>query len=221
MMPWQVMIGLMHPWYCVLINTALWLEHMVMRFPYGRYTPYLFAFSPDCNIPSGGRKSKSTAQDKMKNIYQGDDETSSNVSTHSKRKLAATFVQTLGCTKDEKDIRGRWKSKGRVSDVDNDIELPWPDTKVAGMLCIDGPVKYKIQENTDVTKEWILRHVVPAMRTREDVNDEVAFVLGTALLWYVMHNRDEIDRVPAAIEDRIKNAYENIRREGDNKNPVR
>ncbi len=39
------------------------------------------------------------------------------VGCHSVRKFAATHARRLGCTKDDKDIRGRWKSKTRVSDV--------------------------------------------------------------------------------------------------------
>lgn len=41
--------------------------------------------------------------------------------------------------------RGRWKSRRRVSDDYDDIELPYIDAKVAGLLCISGPCKYKVR----------------------------------------------------------------------------
>jgi hypothetical protein len=70
-----------------------------------------------------------------------------------------------GRTKDEKDLRGRWK-KGRVSDVYDESELPFPDAKVAGKLCIGGPCKYIIVDGSGVTADFLLEHVVPSIRTR-------------------------------------------------------
>jgi hypothetical protein len=56
------------------------------------------------------------------------------VGSHSIRKFAATHACRLGCTKDDKDICGRWKLKTCVSDVYKDSELPFPDAKVAEKL---------------------------------------------------------------------------------------
>ena len=64
--------------------------------------------------------------------------------SHSIRKFAATHARRCGVTKDEKDIRGRWKGKGRVSDVYDDVELPYPDCKVAEKLAMGGPCFYII-----------------------------------------------------------------------------
>jgi hypothetical protein len=50
-------------------------------------------------------------------------------------------------SKDDKDIRGRWKGKGCVSDVYDDEELPYPDCKVAEKLCIGGPCFYLIDNS--------------------------------------------------------------------------
>jgi hypothetical protein len=41
------------------------------------------------------------------------------------------FARRCGVTKDEKDIGGRCKGAGRVSDRYDDVELPYPDAKVA------------------------------------------------------------------------------------------
>jgi len=46
--------------------------------------------------------------------------------SHSIRKYAATFARRCGVTKDKNDIRGPWKGAGRVSDVYDDAELPYP-----------------------------------------------------------------------------------------------
>jgi hypothetical protein len=50
---------------------------------------------------------------------------------HSIRIYAATFTRRCGVTKDEKDIRGQWKGAGRVTNVYDDVELPYQDAKVA------------------------------------------------------------------------------------------
>ena len=58
--------------------------------------------------------------------------------SHTIWKFAATHALRCGVTKDEKDIWGRWKGKGRVSDVYNDVALPYPDCKVVEMLASNG-----------------------------------------------------------------------------------
>jgi hypothetical protein len=75
------------------------------------------------------------------------------------RKFGSTHARKSGCSKDEKDLRGRWR-KGRVSDVYDDIELPFPDAKVAGKLCVGGPCKYAIKDGSGVTDDFLLQHVV-------------------------------------------------------------
>ncbi len=45
-------------------------------------------------------------------------------------------------TKDKKDVRGQWKGACRVSNVYENIELPYPDAKVAEKLCGGGPCFY-------------------------------------------------------------------------------
>ncbi|KAI2488930.1 hypothetical protein MHU86_25984 [Fragilaria crotonensis] len=84
----------------------------------------LFNFSDDVSIPKGGQKSKETAQTMFNKIFKMEvfggetaDGGTDSLGSHSIRKFAATHARRSGCTKDDKDIRGRWKSKARVSDV--------------------------------------------------------------------------------------------------------
>jgi hypothetical protein len=88
------------------------------------------------------------------------------VGSHSVRKLSSTHARKNGCGKDEKDIRGRWKKGRRISDVYNGIDLPYPDAKVAGRLCIGGPCKYVLKEGSGITGNFLLEYVVPSIRTR-------------------------------------------------------
>ena len=52
------------------------------------------------------------------------------------RKYASTHARKNGCSKDEQDIRGCWKKGKRNSDVYDNIEIPFPDAKVAGISLI-------------------------------------------------------------------------------------
>ena len=43
----------------------------------------------------------------------------------------------------------------RVGDRYDDVELPWPDTKLATFLCIGGPCKYKIKKDSGIDNSFI------------------------------------------------------------------
>ena len=104
-------------------------------------SPYVFSFCNDVAVPSGGQKAKDIAQSifgqkvfKMEEFKNG--ATTVLLGSHSIRKYAATHARKCGCSKDEKDIRGRWKSKGRVSDVYDDVELPYSGAYVRFLLLV-------------------------------------------------------------------------------------
>ena len=85
------------------------------------------------------------------------------------------------------------------------IKLPWPDIKVASMLCIGGPCRYRLEEG--VSDEFVLHHVVPNIRKRFD--DETAVILGTALLYLVFCINDNTNNVPVNLSNCIRTAYVN------------
>ncbi len=170
--------------------------------------PYVFIFSDNNSIPSGGQKSKETAQLIFRKIFNleeftghadaNNDGAADHLGSHSIRKFAATHTRRCGCNKDDKDIRGRWKSKARVSDVYKDTELPYPDAKVAEKLCVGGPCFYVFPEelsNNNLELEGgtsmiamlrtfiLLINVVPNIRQR--LLNSAAIVLGKALLWLI------------------------------------
>ena len=53
-----------------------------------------------------------------------------------------------------------------LSDVYDDVELPYPDAKMAALLSIGGPCRYKVREDSNVTAQWILTIVVPRLVTK-------------------------------------------------------
>ena len=139
-------------------------------------------------MPSGGRKAKDIAQTIFgKKVFKCEEFQSAGLlGSHSIRKFASTHVRRCGISKDDKDIRGRWKGRGRVSDVYDDVELPYPDCKVAEKLCIGGPCFYLIDTslcNSSILTTFILTKVVPNIRRR--LPDSASIVLGKAILWLI------------------------------------
>jgi hypothetical protein len=76
---------------------------------------------------------------------------------------------------------GRWKARARVSDVYDDIDLPFPDVKVAGKLCLGGPCKHVVKEGSGIMDAFLPEHIAPNIRTR--FPDDVTIFLAKVLLW--------------------------------------
>ena len=57
------------------------------------------------------------------------------------------YARRNGCSKDDVDDRGRWKSNKRIVDTYIDgLVIPFPDAKVASTLCIGALVKYVVRK---------------------------------------------------------------------------
>ncbi len=113
-------------------------------------------------------------------------------------------------TKDEKDIRGRWKGAGRVSDVYDDVELPYPDAKVAEKLCGGGPCFYVLDPGLDATmmNTFVLSRVIPNIRKR--LPESTCLVLGKALLWLICSPVAD-EYVPSEFKREVLLEWEHVR----------
>jgi hypothetical protein len=146
-------------------------------------------------VPEGGIKAKETVQNILASkIYnrEGFNMTKGPCGTHSMQKLASTHAKRM-----ERDICGCQKKGKHVLDGYDDIELPFPDAKVAGKLCIGGPCKYVIKEGSRVTNKFLLEHVVPNICTC--LPADVAKVLAKPLLWMLFSLQKTY--LPQAISD--------------------
>ena len=70
-----------------------------------------------------------------------------------------------------------------MGDQYDDVELPWPDTKLATFLCIGGPCKYKLKESSGIDNDFILRVIMQDVK--EFYSKDVCIVLGVALLYFI------------------------------------
>ena len=145
--------------------------------PHAKLSPYVFGFSADCPFPEGGTSSKQIVRKLIAGAMKEMDNLIGLLGAHSIRKIGATRVRQCGATRDDRDIRGRWKRKQSVGDVG----LPWPDTKLATYLYIGGPCKYKIKKESGIYNNFILQYIMKDIL--ECYKREVCIVLGSALLF--------------------------------------
>lgn len=215
--PWQIVLGSIDPIYCVLCSVGLWLEINLDMYPPAMNSPYLFCFCDDIRIPEGGHKAKGKIQRILTKMFKLAAFMKNDgfgllmgLGSHSIRKFAATYARRCGVTKDEKDIRGRWKSIGRVSDVYDDVELPYPDAKVAEKLCGGGACFYLPNPMYDVEmlNTFILSHVVPNVRKR--LPESACLVLGRALMWLIFSPVVD-EYVPTEMKEKVVSEWAHVR----------
>ncbi len=81
-----------------------------------------------------------------------------------------------------------------MSDVYNDVEWPYPDAKVATVLCGGGPCIYATNSAVDAAmmNSFILSHIVPDVRTAH----------GKALMWLITSSVADV-YVPVELKDQV------------------
>ena len=80
------------------------------------------------------------------------------------------------------------------------------DAKVAGSLCVGGPIKYKFKEGITLSDDWLFEHVVPNIRRRYPNDSRLCRVLATALMFAALDEHLG-ECVPPHCRDRITQAY--------------
>jgi Transcriptional activator of glycolytic enzymes len=188
---------------CVFLSMATYLEACFERglcLQHG----YLFgaANNSDSNIAFYGRTLATCWNHRDFQSRQ-----SGPLGTHSIRKYAATRARESGATKDDTDGRARWKIK-RVSDKYVTPLLGYPDAKVCGLLCVNGPIMYCLRNNSGISNEWLRNNVVPHIVQAGVIDNHVTIRLSLALLWGAMD--DEVDFVPYELKARIRAAYSQL-----------
>ena len=96
------------------------------------------------------------------------------IGIHSIRKLQATYARRNGCSKDDVDPRGQWKSNKRILDTNIDCVIPYSDAKVAATLSIGG--KYATKTGYNITDKFILNHICPHIASLQPKIDFASFM---------------------------------------------
>ena len=122
-MPTQIIFGSMDPLVCPLMNLAVYVEKFGTR-GFGRK---IF----DCKSTRGFTSSL----DKLFSSSFFVAVKAGFVGLHSLRKGPLTYASQFGLLKDQISLRGRWRGKKRQVDTYIDVDVPFPNVKVASVLC--------------------------------------------------------------------------------------
>ena len=169
----QIILGAADPAFCTILALAIHLETNIGSGLIGKETT-LFGVN------------KQLASSSLKMILEEDDFEKSadgELGSHSTRKFAATLARRNGCSRDDVDMRGRWKGQKRIVDTYIDSQLPYPDAKVAASLCIGGAIKYDLRSGSRISNDWLIEHVGRNIATLFPT--QMAVVLAKALLWAI------------------------------------
>jgi hypothetical protein len=193
--PTQILLAAMNPLVCCLLNLAVMMETI------GTEGGMLF-----------GRSHKS-ASNNLKQVYSSSFFSSTRpgkLGTHSMRKGPATYASRFGMPKDWINQRGRWRGTKQQVDTYIDIFQPYPDAKVASVLCgTRGPCMYKTKAETNVPAAF-LESITP--NSCEAFNPAIAKVLALPLLWAsyerkTVHNGKSYAIIPEDLAVRIQEKW--------------
>ena len=217
--PTQIIFGAADWRYCVLSLLGVYLEANFEAHP-DNDSEFVFDLV-NSHCPIAIKESVSNHLRQLLQATEIDDlaaEVVGGIGTHSLRKFAVTVARSSGCSKDDVDVRGRWKSTSRQQDTYADTTIPYIDGKVAASLCHGGPIAYLVKEGSGVTDDWLLEHVVP--RTAAAYPKKAAVVFGRAVLWKVFDasvTEDGESRhcIPATMYEQVMRAFNDL---GDRNN---
>jgi hypothetical protein len=196
--PWQIIVGGDEFRLDVLLRFAIYLELACESAFYRSNKQEFTFFAHQGDTPnrvnhqaSATLKKKVIDNPSFQRIFEttgrfqmsGDKHKSAKTGSHSFRKYAKTRGRRTGyCSKDEVDLRGRWKlDNSKPSSTYEDTCMPFTDAKVAFQLCPGGPIGYDLVPDSGLSDEWIAEKVTPNISAV--YGSKMAAILGKALLW--------------------------------------
>jgi hypothetical protein len=212
--PDQLLIGAADTDFCILLALACYLES---RMTTNRNGHYLFGdrdekFEPDRANERYCRTLRQCWSDPE--FLELMARVKGSLGSHSNRKFPATWCAENGRSNPEVDIRGRWKGNksGRVINCYISVEQLPTDAKLAGILAVGGPVRYKLKAESHVSNSFLQGIVTPKMHEHfgADQSNTIADVLVLPLLW-ACHEPTLAHMISPAIRIRTQKGYNSIR----------
>ena len=171
----QLLLAAMDPIICPLLNLAVFIE------TFGGHGGLMFD------------RAKKTTNNLVDEILASSNfraQQAGRVGTHSFRKGSATFASRFGLPKDWVNLRGRWRGKKKQVDTYIDVDQPYPDARIAAVLCGPrGPCKYAVKAGMVIPAAFldsIVPHCCAAFGT------QVARVLALPLLWAAHERKAQV-----------------------------
>jgi hypothetical protein len=181
-MPTQILFVSMDPLVCPYLNLAVYIE----MFGTGGLGGEIFDCKSTRNFTNYLEKLCSSPF--YKAVREG------MVGSHSLRKGPSTYASRYGLLRDWISLRGRWRGSKKQVDAYIDVDVSFPDAKVASVLCgPHGPCKYVAKDGI-LLNDKFLCSIAP--RCVKGFGRDVAIILAQSLLWaafeHDVHLNDEV-----------------------------
>ena len=209
-MPTQILFASMDPLVCPYLNLAVYVE----MFGTGGLGRKIFDCKSTRNFTNYLEKLFSSPF--FKAVREG------MVGSHSLRKGPSTYASRYGLLRDWISLRGRWRGSKKQVDTYIDVDVPFPDAKVASVLCGPrGPCKYVAKDGILLNDEFLCS-IAP--RCVEGFGRDVAVILARSLLWAAFEhdvrlNDEVVAIIPSDLRKKILDAWSNFGGV-DNVNPM-
>jgi hypothetical protein len=106
--------------------------------------------------------------------------------THSLHKGPSSYTSQFGLLRDWISLCGCWRASKKQVDIYNDVDVPYPNAKVASILCRSwGLCMYAVRDGFDLSDDFLC---LMAPRCVEASGREVAIILARLLLWADFEN---------------------------------
>jgi hypothetical protein len=142
-MPTQIFFASMDPLICPVLNPAVYAE------VFGTEGLGRNIFQGNTSKRFAEYLDKLFASNRFQAVQAG------KLGTHSLHKGPSTYASRFGLLRDWISLRGRWGSSKKQVHVYIDVDVPYPDAKVASILCGPrGPCKYATREGVELTDDF-------------------------------------------------------------------
>jgi hypothetical protein len=211
--PDQLVIGAANTDFCILLALACYLES---RLTTNRNDRYLFGDRDDEFEPDHANKRYCRT---LRQCWSDPEflelmaKVKGSLGSHSNHKFPVTWCAENGSSDPEVEIRGRWKGNKNGWVVNRYISVEQFPTyaKLAGILAVVGPVRYKLKADSHVSNSLLQGIVMPKMHEHfgADQSNIIADVLALPLLW-ACHEPTLAHMISPAVRIRIQKGYNSI-----------
>jgi hypothetical protein len=211
--PDQLLIGAVDTAFCILLALVCYLES---RLKTNRNGHYLFGDRDDEFEPDRANKRYCHT---LRQCWSDPEflelmaKVKGSLGSHSNQKFPATWCAENGSADPEVEIRGRWKGNknGWVVNLYISVEQLPTDAKLAGILAVGGPVRYKLKADSHVSNTFLQGIVTPKMHEHfgADQSNTIADVPALPLLW-ACHEPTLAHMIDHAVRIRIQKGYNSI-----------
>ncbi|KAH9150675.1 hypothetical protein AeRB84_006523 [Aphanomyces euteiches] len=195
--PRQILLGSMDERLCVLLNLAVYVELIDSDDPERVEHGFLCGNGYDGDRLVRDMLHRVLENAGFKKLVDG------NLGTHNIRKGPATYASRNGMSRENIELRGRWRGHKKQVDTYIHIDRPLPDANAASCLCgPSGAVLYSIENTKWCTDSFLCEFIAP--NASKLFTPQVGAVLAKPLLYAAVQKTSQCDPEFELIPDSLR-----------------